>query len=82
MKFEWEEIYNNEAKGTFWEATYRAKVPGGWIVRMENCSDFQEFEDNKHDKNRYIDEVGFQNVFNTMIFYPDLNHVWEIEDDY
>lgn len=83
MKIEWEEIYNNihiENK-THLEATYRARVYGGWLIRHETLCDYHY--ENDHDVedqkllHRYIHEEGYQNVKNNIIFVPDRNHFWK-----
>lgn len=43
MKIEWEEIYSNSGHKDicYYEATYRANVVGGWLIRHETCNDYQ-----------------------------------------
>lgn len=70
MKFEWEEIWNNENVFSYdwWEATYRAKVPGGWLIKHETA----------HDD---ISENADLNIRrNEIIFISDVNHAWIIEN--
>lgn len=79
IKFEWEEIDNNneQKEQNWWEATYRAKVIGGWLVRHECAHEyiFYSSEDENHD-------VGeeWAKRFYTMIFIPDIDHKWEISE--
>lgn len=67
-RFEWEQIYNNGCEpGEDWfEATYRAKVPGGWLIRHEICCN--ETEDASW-KDRRV----------SMVFVEDPPHRWEVE---
>lgn len=79
MKFDWVLIYDNShlKQCAFYEATYRAKVKGGWLVRHEVLTDYQCPIESE---NRYVDEEGFQNVNNVMAFVADPNHEWEIDE--
>jgi hypothetical protein len=72
MKFEWEII--NDSSGSnniFWEATYRAKVIGGWLIRFECCSDSVA---NVDDPNADYDIRN-----HNLIFVPDPNHEWKVD---
>jgi len=82
IKLLWEEIYNNsEIKScSYFEATYRAQVNGGWLIRHETCCDYQyacvdDCEDNP--THRHIDEEGWQNIRNVITFIPDPGYLWD-----
>lgn len=75
MKFEWEEIANNEAKNDVWEATYRAKVVGGWLVRHEHYFMYRYWLE---DESPYEKREGFEKQNQIMVFVPDPNHEWVI----
>lgn len=79
MKFEWEEISNNgENKAeSWWEADYRAKVVGGWLVRHEVCHEYTYYGDDDvaHDCS---EEWAKRN--NTVTFISDPEHVWVITE--
>lgn len=85
MKIIWEEIYNNShiEHCSYYEATYRDKVIGGWLIRHETCCDYQY--DNLTDEEnvkivcKWIEEDGYQNVKNSLIFIPDRSHKWEFD---
>ncbi len=84
MKFFWDEIYETQEHDfSFYEATYRAPVPGGWLVRHEVRTDFQYccIDTCADDpiNHRHIDTEGYQNLSNTMVFVPDPNHEWETD---
>ena len=84
MKFEWEEIYNNShiQHCSFFEATYRAKVINGWLIRHEVCTDYQyEYMPEEEEAARCIHDEGYQNVTNTITFIADPKHEWEIEKE-
>lgn len=81
MQIKWQEIYNNSGTESlsYFEATYRAEVFGGWLLRHETCFDYQygctgSCEDNP--SHRHIDEEGWQNVSNTITFIADPKHEW------
>lgn len=86
MKFQWELIWdNNEIKiAQYFEATYRAKIFGGWLIRHETCCDYQ-YQNHGCDNNDYaakdlyVDEEGYQKIKNTISFIPDSNHEWEVD---
>jgi hypothetical protein len=83
MKFEWQEIYNNsEIKSSpYFEATYRAKVHGGWLVKHETFCDYQ-YEDKVFDETnlrRFIHDEGYQDIKNVITFISDPNHEWTID---
>jgi len=74
----WEEIYNSceEPGAVNYQATYRAKVQDGWLVRHETSCNYQyPTEENEWD------EEGYQDVTNTIIFMPDNKHLWEILEE-
>ena len=84
MKITWEEIYNNSSikNCSYFEATYRAKVIGGWLIRHETCSDYQyscldSCGDNPSHPHGHIDEEGYQDVKNEIIFLRDPTHMWD-----
>jgi hypothetical protein len=86
MKLVWEEIYNNSnvENISFFEATYRAKVIGGWLIRHETCVDYQygcsdRCEDNP--SHRHINEEGYQDIKNVIIFLPDSCNKWDEIDN-
>lgn len=82
IKFEWEEIYNNEktSQSPFYEATYRAKVFGGWLIRHEVSCDYQfESSCDLNENDRFISEEGYQKIENAIVFIADLNHRWKIK---
>jgi len=73
IKFEWEEIWNNQEPHAeeYDEATYRAQVIGGWLVRHLNaCDHFSE----KGNNDQYWMERR-----SSMVFIPDPEHRWEVE---
>lgn len=75
----WEEIYNScEEPGTVnFQATYRAKVPGGWLIRHETMCNYQYVSEENQ-----IDEEGYQETANTITFMPfDANHSWDISEE-
>jgi hypothetical protein len=83
MIIEWEEIYSNSEIGSalFYEATYRASVIGGWLIRHETCCDYQYACTTSCENNpshRHIDEEGYQNVRNTITFIPDPTGRWGV----
>lgn len=63
MNFEWEEI--EDLGRNHYDATFRAKVVGGWIVRH-----FHQLMDENN---------GIPS--SSMVFVPDAGHTWEITDD-
>lgn len=86
MKIEWEEIYNNSDMRTcsYFEATYRSRVIGGWLIRHETCTDYQyacvgDCEDNP--THRHVNEEGFQDTKNVIIFISDPQHKWDEIDN-
>lgn len=81
MKFRWEEIYSN-AKLTscsYFEATYRAKVPGGWLVRHEACCNYQYGNDDLKE-GPLVHVEGWLDIKNTITFFADPNYEWLIDD--
>ncbi len=83
MKFEWEEISNSSGEnGIYYNETFRAKVIGGWLVRVQTYTDYQYRSSNDETESaiHYLDEEGFVNVTNTMTFVSDLKHEWQIEE--
>ena len=73
MKFEWEDIYTSEdAFSNIFMETFRAKVIGGWIVSHQILLD--------EEKKECLD--GWSNAHNSMVFVPDPDHEWEIDDLY
>lgn len=83
MKFEWEEIYNiGHSASPFFEATYRAKVIGGWVIRHETGCNYQYgCSDNceDHPSHVHVNEEGYQDIKNTITFISDPEHKWTIE---
>jgi hypothetical protein len=72
MKFEWEEIYFLQT-GQFLnagQATFRAKVPGGWLIRHDNYMDSE--------REKGLD--GLTLMQSCMVFVPCPNHKWEISE--
>lgn len=71
MEFKWEEITNNGSRKeeNWWEATYRAKVFGGWVIKNELCHD-------SGIENYY----GYSHRDNKLFFIPDPNHEWKLEN--
>ena len=67
MQIIWEEIYNNDDSDelTWWEATYRAKAIGGWIVKHE----WGKRPHVGEEKDEYLEEMN-------LVFIPDLLHSW------
>lgn len=65
MKFEWENIDVSRGS-TYEDSTCRALVVGGWLVRYEGI--FYNTEFDPHTSN------------SSMIFIPDANHGWVIDD--
>ena len=49
----------------------RAKVPGGWFVRIYNQLPFMDGD--QHDDFTHYGSYSF-----TAFFYPDSNHTWEL----
>lgn len=76
-KIKWEIIYDNsEEPGNYWEATYRSKIIGGWLIKHEIFYDYQYFgNDNNH---KEIGEEWIKKEL-SIVFVPDHNHEWEIE---
>jgi len=73
IEFEWEEINNNSKieDQNWFEATYRAKVFGGWLIRHEICNNYSyELEDG---------DEGYLERRNNLIFIPDCMHDWKIK---
>jgi len=66
MNLEWEEIYRNgDVKEEKWlEATYRAKVIGGWMCLIEVIYDY------------YSMTNGRNKIDHSLVFIPDPNHDW------
>lgn len=71
----WEEIYDstNEPGTIYYQATYRAKVHDGWLIRHETCTNYKY----PHEEND-VEEEGYQDVSNTITFMPDAQHLWII----
>ena len=72
LKFEWEKISEQEEKGVFWFATYRARVMGGWLVRTFDLS------------KQYAGAATFDLAISkseSMVFVPDGTHRWSLKDD-
>jgi hypothetical protein len=80
MKFEWQEIWNNqdghkiENQPDWFEATYRAKVIGGWLVRHVTCY-LYDYPDG--DKGPL--EEGWSKRNSEITFVSDEKHEWNIE---
>jgi hypothetical protein len=68
IKFEWEEIYDDENKYG-WTTSCRSKVIGGWIVMTV----FFVYED--------VHTGTSNGTFVSNIFIPDPNHEWEIDKE-
>jgi hypothetical protein len=73
----WEKIYinnNEELMEHHYEATYRARVIGGWLVRHVVAY--------RYDGNVNDDE-GWKKREISMVFLPDPNHSWgnEMKDN-
>lgn len=66
MKFEWERIDYRERERV---RTWRAKVPGGWIIRAESWWDTSEDSE----------EPGNFSQSESMVFIPGLHHEWIID---
>jgi hypothetical protein len=66
MKFGWKQIHEDD-DALFWEGTYRAKVPGGWLVRHESAYNYMS------------DEDDFVHRTHVMNFVPDPNHEWTLD---
>ena len=69
MKFEWELIYKKEETSKWLDATLRAKVIGGCLIRQNGVS---TYENDSFEKFCYSTE-------SSMIFVPDPNHEWVID---
>ena len=83
IKFEWEELYSNcEISGTpTFQATFRAKVLGGWLIRHETACDYQ-YADSQYNENsmqKFVHDEGYQDTTNVIIFVADEKHAWEVE---
>lgn len=68
MKFEWELIHEEVIERSM-QSTYRAKVIGGWVLRIESLVD--------DEREKQLD--GWSNVSNSMTFIPDTHHEWTID---
>lgn len=66
MKFEWELIFENKCG----ENSFRAKVFGGWIVKDQFFSEPADID---------VSDCCVS-TSESMIFIPDANHEWVIED--
>jgi hypothetical protein len=69
MKFEWENIFSTRDQVQA-DATFRAKVKGGWIILSKNSGAVVDGNDN-------LSTTCSQ----SMVFVPDPNYEWEIEKD-
>lgn len=81
IEFKWCKIYDipNKHNCSHYEGTYRAKVIGGWLIKHETWTDYQyETQDDNEYNKRYINEEGYQNINNVIIFISDPNHEWEV----
>jgi hypothetical protein len=67
MKFQWERIDYREREMI---RTWRAKVPGGWVLRAESWWDTTE--DSEAEGNFSQSE--------SMVFIPDAKQDWNVND--
>lgn len=72
MKFEWEVINKKEKFGEFIDATERARVIGGWLIRSHLVSTFNESDMRSH-------EIKYCSTMSTQ-FVHDPNHEWKIDE--
>jgi len=68
MKFEWEEIGKCDGDNCLYEVS-RAKVQGGWIVKSLSLFGSDD-----------SDSLAWQNSSESMVFIPDHDHIWEIDN--
>ncbi len=83
MKFVWEQICSTEYIKTspYYEYTWRAKVTGGWIARHEVRSDYRHENTAEGDDSMdWIETGGFQKSVSTLVFVPDPDHEWKIDE--
>lgn len=70
MKFEWEQFFTKESE-SLCGITARAKVIGGWVVLNRT--------------NGAVKSMATGNVSisasESMVFIPDVEHSWEIDND-
>ena len=68
MKFEWQSISRSNPGTSSGFATFRAYVPGGWLIRNITWNDLPP-------------EEGTCSQSESMVFVPDTMHSWDLEID-